>query len=194
MAEDTRKRIGRPFDTRLDVAILEAVVMELSEIGYARLTTASVAKRAEVSTATLYRRWPSKRDLVLATAGQIAEHHSELADTGSLAGDVRALLDVKRETMHGHLGPTIISLIGEAAHDTELSNVLRQALYAPIVMYIETFHQRALARGESQPDISAETAAQLLVGYLFGGLWLGKPGAEDDEAVARAISGSSVRG
>src|SRR5262245_189106 len=84
-----RRRRGRD----LEEAILEAAWEELVAVGYARLTVDGVAARARTSKAVLYRRWPNLPSLVLAAM----RHHGPILsgpmpDTGSLRGDVLALL------------------------------------------------------------------------------------------------------
>jgi AcrR family transcriptional regulator len=70
---------------------LEAAWDELLAVGYAALTMEGVAARAQTSKTVLYRRWPTRPQLVLAAL----RHHKtsiEVPDTGSLRGDVLALL------------------------------------------------------------------------------------------------------
>jgi AcrR family transcriptional regulator len=77
----------------LEAALLEAAWDELVEAGFARLTMESVAARAHTGVAVLYRRWPRKDDLVMAAIGHYgAVHPVEVPDTGSLRGDLLALL------------------------------------------------------------------------------------------------------
>jgi AcrR family transcriptional regulator len=77
----------------LESALLDAAWTELVEAGYANLTMESVAARARTGIAVLYRRWANKAQLVLAAV----EHYRlarpvEIPDTGSLRGDMLALL------------------------------------------------------------------------------------------------------
>src|SRR6202161_819003 len=77
----------------LEKALLDAAWAELTERGYDDLTVDAVATRAGTSRAVLYRRWPSKQDLVLATLVQHVKTDFVAApDTGSLRGDVIGLL------------------------------------------------------------------------------------------------------
>jgi AcrR family transcriptional regulator len=77
----------------LEKALLDAAWAELTERGYDDLTVDAVATRAGTSRAVLYRRWPSKQDLVLATLTQHVKTDFVVApDTGSLRGDVVGLL------------------------------------------------------------------------------------------------------
>ena len=61
---------GRPKDPRVDAALITAAIEVLNESGWASFTTTEVARRAGASTASLYRRWPSKQAL----AGAVARH------------------------------------------------------------------------------------------------------------------------
>src|SRR5271155_4406501 len=77
----------------LEKALLDAAWAELTERGYDDLTVDAVATRAGTSRAVLYRRWPSKQDLVLASLTQHVKAEFVAApDTGSLRGDVIGLL------------------------------------------------------------------------------------------------------
>jgi bisphosphoglycerate-dependent phosphoglycerate mutase family 1 len=105
MTESSR-RAGRPRDVVRDRALLEAALAELEQNGYAGLTTAAVAKRAGVSTATLYRRWRSKDDLLAGTALAWAQELMPETDTGTLAGDLGALLHDKAQTLE-EFGPDL---------------------------------------------------------------------------------------
>jgi AcrR family transcriptional regulator len=83
--------VGRRGEV-LERALLDAAWAELTERGYDDFTIDAVATRAGTSRAVLYRRWPSKQDLVLATLTQHVKTEFVAApDTGSLRGDVVAL-------------------------------------------------------------------------------------------------------
>lgn len=157
---------GRPVNADLTPAIMEAVLSLLADEGYARLTTALVAKRAGVSTATLYRRWPSKRDLLLAAAEQIAESETADIDTGSTEGDLRALFAHKRRVLSGRIGATLVALVGESAHDSELAGIVRTSIFDPTREHLSVILERARARGE-QVSANATAAAHLVVGSVL---------------------------
>lgn len=77
----------------LEAALLEAAWDELTEAGFHKLTMESVAARAKTGVAVLYRRWPNKDDLVVAAIRHYGETHAvRVPDTGSLRGDMLALL------------------------------------------------------------------------------------------------------
>src|SRR5262245_39218128 len=83
---------GRPRSTAADLAIVRATLEILLADGYDGLTMAGVAQRAGVSTATLYRRYESKIDLVVGCVTTLKDEFHHPIDTGSLAGDLRALI------------------------------------------------------------------------------------------------------
>lgn len=84
----------------LDDALLEAAWEELQSGGYAAFTIDAVARAVGTSRAVVYRRWPNRAALVLATvrahAGTVVGH---VPDTGSLESDVIALLRALVERM-----------------------------------------------------------------------------------------------
>ena len=77
----------------LENALLDAAWDELADKGYSAFTIESVAERAATSRAVIYRRWPTKPELVRAAVGQAGERDPvEIPDTGSLRDDLVELL------------------------------------------------------------------------------------------------------
>ncbi|MFJ2842826.1 TetR/AcrR family transcriptional regulator C-terminal ligand-binding domain-containing protein [Streptomyces griseofuscus] len=87
-----------------------------------------MAARAGVSTATLYRRWSSKDDLVIAAAADYHETLDTQSDSGSLEGDLRAVLRAKAATLTGEGGRLMQALIGEATQNTALAEAPHRRL------------------------------------------------------------------
>ena len=93
MTEQLQRPRQRRRGEELEAALLEAAWDELVDVGFNRLTMESVAARARTGVAVLYRRWPNKDDLVLATIHHYgATRPVEVPDTGSLRDDMIALL------------------------------------------------------------------------------------------------------
>jgi AcrR family transcriptional regulator len=91
--DDEPARRRRRRGPELEAALLDAAWDELVEVGFARLTMESVASRAGTGIAVLYRRWANKDELVLAAlAHQRSTHPVDVADTGTLRGDLLATL------------------------------------------------------------------------------------------------------
>lgn len=191
---------GRPVNTELTPAIMEAVLALLAANGYTALTTAAVAKRAGVSTATLYRRWPSKRDLLLAAAAQIAETESADIDTGTTHGDLIELLAHKRRVLSGAVGATLVALVGEAAHDPELAAILQHSVLEPTRDHLAAVLKRAEERDERRAS-DASSAAHLIIGTILSrAAFMGSDDAkellrdEDVSLLIQAITGAPSHG
>ncbi|KNB50566.1 TetR/AcrR family transcriptional regulator [Streptomyces caatingaensis] len=144
---------------------------ELAAAGYERFTYEAVAARAGTSRPVLYRRWPAKRDLVLAALRHRAPALPDAPpDTGSLRGDVLALLRlVVRRTRD--LAPVHRVLAAEGP-GTELSAYLAARDRGPGADWMRTVLERAAARGEigapgSLPDRVVTLPVVLVVHELF---------------------------
>src|SRR4051812_14658089 len=89
---------GRPRDPATDRAILTVTLAVIAEKGYTNLALTEVAKRAGVSTATLYRRWPSKAPLVLDALRTLILTIA-LPDTGNTQHDLTEFLTERIRTL-----------------------------------------------------------------------------------------------
>jgi AcrR family transcriptional regulator len=163
--ELTKRRPGRHRSEAAGELILATTLDCLREYGYAGLTMAGVIERAGVSSATLYRRWATKPELVAAAVEFLAPEPTEL-DTGSLEGDVNALLRhiAKAYAARNAFGE---SMLGDALVDDELIARINEKIVAPRVRLLGCILDRAVARGELVDPPSAETAHALLVGPLY---------------------------
>ena len=92
MNELPRKR-GRPRKASADREILEATVELLRERGYREFSVDVVSERTGIAKTTIYRRWPSKADLVAAAIAPLAPDLS--AD--AIVADTKRLLTLLRD-------------------------------------------------------------------------------------------------
>jgi len=72
-----------PWSPR-EAELLEVTLQLLQEHGYERLTLDAVAGTARASKATVYRRWPTKAELVLAAFIEGVRQVAVVPNTGSL--------------------------------------------------------------------------------------------------------------
>src|ERR1700712_4449414 len=82
----------RPLDRAKNEAITAAVVDVLARLGYSGFTMDEVALAAGVGKAAIYRRWASKIDMLASYTEGSIEGTLDVSDTGSLRGDLMALL------------------------------------------------------------------------------------------------------
>jgi AcrR family transcriptional regulator len=144
----------------LEDALLDAAWAELQSAGYARLTMEAVADRAGTSRAVLYRRWRNRPELVIAAMRRYRPMLSgEVPDTGSLRGDVLALLG-RMSARLADVGPeTVYGVLGDYFADAEVfARVQDQVLHMGADV-MATILKRAADRGEARDRISPMVAA-----------------------------------
>jgi AcrR family transcriptional regulator len=154
---------GRPRSVEADNAIFGAVVALLPQTGLKGLSMEAVAKQAGVSKATVYRRWPSKEDLVMDVLAAIPPPQLDVEDTGSLLGDMDALAAQQIERLGDTGIPRLMPrLLSEAADDPEFLALARARLSQPMREVIAVLLQRAIERGELREDFDMDTATSIL--------------------------------
>jgi AcrR family transcriptional regulator len=152
----------------ITTAITEAVLDELAEHGYARLSMEAVAKRAGVGKSALYRRWRSKQDMALAVVAEFSVAQAAAPDTGSLPGDIRESLDsLMRWLSHPRFSRILPDLVAETARNPELSRIVDGMIGQPRREQALDMLQRAIARGELSPDTDLELALDLLAAPIY---------------------------
>ncbi len=155
---------GRPRSEVAHQAILDATLELLSEVGFSALTVEGVAGRAGVGKATIYRRWPSKLPLVVDAFGQLPAF--EDADTGSLEGDLKAMLRQYLENfLTTPLATVYPSLAAERSHNPELGQLMDPLLKGRR-RPLDAAFRRGLERGELARNVDIEMASDLIVGPI----------------------------
>ncbi len=149
-------------------AIHEAVLEELAGQGYGRLSIEGVARRAGVGKTTIYRRWDSKLQMVIDVVSAIAVQGLALPDTGTLRGDLRAMLTVASMALRHPLARQIVpDLLAEAARNPEIGATLQAALREAQLGFSSRILQNAVERGELDPGTDVQLALDLAVGPLY---------------------------
>ncbi len=167
-------------------AICDAVFELLSEVGYDRMSMDAVATRARASKATIYRAWPNKPDLVTEALVYRFGGAPVIPDTGSLRGDLIALMTGACTVATSPEGSVISGLMSAASRNPELSRTLHQLLYEmkhPVHLAILS---AAVARGEVTADTSADLLHEVLHAMVFTKL-LWAPASIDDKFVVHVV-------
>jgi AcrR family transcriptional regulator len=169
-------------------AILAAVIELLGELGYEAMTMDAVAARAHASKTTIYKRWRGKPQLVKAAVDSyVAGRVPSSADTGSLRGDLMAVM----LAMRGHLTDEFLAMMSGLIHamrgDRELADVLWSHLASdhsaavPIIC-------RAAERGEvpgGAEEALAGLAHEVIEAQLFRQMAVG--GSFDEEFARHVV-------
>ncbi|MCC3315768.1 TetR/AcrR family transcriptional regulator [Nocardia africana] len=170
--DDTGVRsVQRRRGAALEAALLQAAWEELLAVGYHQLTFEAVAARADTSRTVLYRRWPCRRDLVLAALRHRTPPLPPPApDTGALRTDVLAVLH--RLTLRmTELAPVFDALADERTRDSDLAHYLQDRTQQAGRSAMATVIDRAAQRGEldraSVPARVAVLPVTLVVGDML---------------------------
>src|SRR5262249_19597962 len=120
-----RSVMARTRDAAIDRSVLAATAQLLAEGGYSSLSVERVAARAGVAKTTIYRRWPSKAELVFAAAIHPPER-GDPPDTGTLAGDLRHVAWYIVEALATRAAVEALpGLMSDMAHHPDLAGAIR---------------------------------------------------------------------
>ena len=178
------QRLGRPRSETVRQAILAAAIDELEENGYARLTVDAIAARAGAGKQTVYRWWPSKADVVLDALLERAAVTITVPDEGSLEADLLAFVGATFRQRGQR--PVLIGLMAQALLDPVFATAFRDRFLFGRRAALRVILERAVARGEINPDMDPE----LLIDVVYGVLWyrLMLDHAPLDEAAGRQLA------
>jgi AcrR family transcriptional regulator len=155
-------RRGRPRSEKAHRAILAAVIELLPEHGLGGLTIEAVAARAGVGKTTIYRHWDTKNDMVVEALRGLSPAGSP-PDTGSLAGDLEAIVTLQRDRLEASTLPRVMPrILSEASEDPELHAEIVRTAVLPIRATLEEFVERAVTRGELREDVDRESLVDIL--------------------------------
>jgi AcrR family transcriptional regulator len=139
--------VKRRRGSALEDAIRAAVLAQLDAHGYASLTFEGTAAAARTSKAVLYRRWPTKAQMVIgAISDDVGSFVVEVPDTGSLAGDLTALLSGMRDDFDDRKRSAILGLLADL--DDEAARQMRRQLSTSANEVLAPLLDRARQRRE----------------------------------------------
>jgi AcrR family transcriptional regulator len=148
-------------------AELLAVTLELlQEHGYDRLSLDAVATTAHASKATLYRRWPTKAELVMAAFVEGTRQVAVDPDTGTLRGDLLRLGESICAHVSTHAG-TIRAVLVEVSRRPELNAMMQEQFLAQRKALMAHVLAQAVDRGEIDASAITEDLWDVLPGYLI---------------------------
>jgi AcrR family transcriptional regulator len=183
---------GRPRSAIADRAIREAAVDLFAERGFEGFSVEDVADRAGVSKATVYRRYPSKVDLVVEAGSCLATDVVRFPDTGNLRDDVRglarSLVNAFENTRAGKMMPVMTF---ERRRYPELDDRYRKFL-ADRKARTRAVLRRAVDRGELPDDTDIGVMSSMLVGPIFHRLMITQEPMND--AFVDALVDALLRG
>ncbi|ANP49938.1 AcrR family transcriptional regulator [Streptomyces griseochromogenes] len=145
----------------LERAILDAALEQLSTVGWSGLTMERVAAGAQTGKAAVYRRWPSKEDLVADALQAGLPRLEGESDLGSVREDLLALCRRARDAMYSRPGVALRSVIHECdpAQAERFHGVIFEGVVEPMIRLLRGIVTRGIERGEVRSDAAN--------GYVF---------------------------
>ncbi|MBU9764140.1 TetR/AcrR family transcriptional regulator [Mycobacterium sp. TNTM28] len=178
---------GRPRDPRIDAAILQSTADLLVEIGYANLTMAAVAERAQTTKTALYRRWSSKAELVHEAVFPAAAT-ALAAPAGDIAADIKAMIGAARDVFTSPvMRAALPGLVADVVADTELNARVMQR-FADTFAVVRNRVIDGVARGEVHADVHPDRLVEIIGGSTMLRMLLWPESELDDEWVAQTAA------
>lgn len=165
-AAPVRRPRGRPRDPRVEGVVLGATRDLLLTKGFGGLTIAAVAEEAGVGKGTIYLRWPDKEALAISALREAWEP-AEAPDTGSLEGDLTAIMRGAVDGMNGTPGALFMSLLGELEAHKGLRSLYDELVVRPWDKSLAQALKRGEQRGEVRKGLDARVATDCFWGPLL---------------------------
>lgn len=151
--------------------VLSATLELLTESGLGGLTIDDVSKRSGVAKTTIYRHWTNRNSLIIDACLRMTDGDQDPPDTGSLEGDLRAILtelaDLLATAKWSSIMPSIIDAAERELEMAEVHSQLQVRHSAPMRAALE----RAVERGQISPDTDTSAMASALRGPLYFRRW-----------------------
>jgi AcrR family transcriptional regulator len=183
---------GRTARTR--AAVMQAVMDELTEHGYAGTTVERVAARAGIAKSTIYRRWGSLDGLLADLMAERAGQQIPVPDHGDLDSDLRALArSVVTSVRNPAIGAAFASILAAAVQDRAARDVLSRFLVARVAAMTKII-DRAVLRGELPPGTDADAVIRTVAALIYYRLFIaGERASEHVADVAAATAAAAAR-
>ncbi|ATW52876.1 TetR/AcrR family transcriptional regulator [Streptomyces peucetius] len=153
----------------LERAILEAALEQLSTVGWSGFTMEGVAAGAQTGKAAVYRRWPSKEDLVADALEAGLPRLDEDADQGGVREDLFHVCRRVRDAMFSRTGIALRSVLHEcdAVAAERFQGVIVNRVVQPSKELFRAVVQRGVSRGDVRSDAACELVLDVIPGLLM---------------------------
>jgi AcrR family transcriptional regulator len=164
---------SRKRGAALEDAILEAAYSELTEVGYTAFSVEGVAARARTGKASIYRRWPTKQELVMDALLErlpTAEQCGFTPDLDDSVTTVEALHGVARSiagVITSPAGDAMRAIKCEAMADPALAKMIDDRFQAPRRAAMLGLLRRGVERGEVRPEAATQLVADVVPAVLM---------------------------
>jgi AcrR family transcriptional regulator len=147
--------------------VLENTLKRLADVGFERLSVPDIADLAAVNKTSIYRRWPSKIELVRDALSQAMTHANTPPNTGTLRADLIELAKTVAAFMQSPVGKSMIQIMLSEGADPKLRSIARAAYGESSSEGPWIVLKRATDRGELKSGIDPSQALFAIAGAIM---------------------------
>jgi AcrR family transcriptional regulator len=173
--ETVAKRPGRPRDESARQRILDAALELLQEEGFAQITVESIAGRAGVGKATVYRWWPNKAAVMIEAFRDAVAPEVPFPDSGCLEDDIRLQLDKFTRMLLSPRGRMLAGFVAAAQSDPDVAVALSDYWISPRRAEAKEALRGKRRWKEFHTDVDPELVLDLLYAPLYYRVMTGLP-------------------
>lgn len=158
---------GRPRSEKARKAVIRSTLALLKRVGFNELSIESVAARAGVGKATVYRWWPNKAELVIEAFVSSVEKELRFPSAGPVLESIHAQMRRWALIFRSPLGQVVATVIGAGQSEPEILEAFRAHWVEPRRVEARRLLQQAVKRGEIRADLDPDTVLDLLYRPLY---------------------------
>ena len=169
----TGARKGRPRDSRIDREITSAAVLVLADTGFSAFSVSEVALRAGVAKTTVYRRFPTRVELISAALERLNDDLPDAPPRGSVRRQLLVILEgIRNRRPDSQWSRILVHALGEGSQESGFAEIVQDRVLTPRLLRLRSVIDAGIASGELRSDLDPNTAIPILVGpMLYLGEW-----------------------
>jgi len=167
VANTASRRPGRPRSEKARRAVIRSTLALLERAGFNELTIESVAARAGVGKATVYRWWPNKAELVIDSFVSAVGKELRFPSAGPVLESIHEQMKRWAPIFRSPLGQIVVTVIGAGQSEPEILEAFRAHWVEPRRIEARRLLRQAMKKGEIRGDLNPDTILDLLYGPLY---------------------------
>ncbi len=177
-------------------AVLDVTLTQLAQVGFERLTIPQVAEQAGVNKTSIYRRWPTKDELVRDAMGAAMRHTQDAPDTGTLRGDLIALTRTMADFTQSPVGTAVVRIMMTEGANPQVRALATTAYGEASGSGPWTVMQRAMQRGELKHNLDPSLVLFTLAGAIMHRVFVERANVPDEfltQIIDLVLKGANVK-
>src|SRR6266852_1313777 len=166
-AKEVARAPGRPRSEKARKAVIQSTLALLNRVGFHELSMESVAARAGVGKATVYRWWSNKAELVIDSFVWAVEEELRFPSAGSVLASIHEQMRRWAVIFRSPLGQIVATVIGAGQSDPEILHAFRAHWVEPRRVEARKLLQQSIKKGEIRADLDPDTVLDMLYGPLY---------------------------